>query len=155
MAQPHSLATYLQRIYSCTPSPSTLLHSCTLCIATLLHIIYSAHLHPSLHYNTNPYTPTQTYILPTYQPYKYPYTLHTYPTPKHLPYLPALPLQTHQPLHTDPTPTHLPYPYIAYTLLCMYTLLLRTCSMSVLIGSKLQCAAVCFGVLQYIAVCCR
>jgi len=48
---------------------------------------------------TYPYKPTQTYTLPTYQPYKSPYTLHTYPT-----------LHIYKLLHAYPAPTYLPTP---------------------------------------------
>jgi len=78
MAQTHSLATYLQRIYSCTPSHSTLLHSCTSTLYTPAHHILCA--------------PT---TIPTLQHQP----LHTY-TNLHTTHIPTLQI----PLH----PTHLP-----------------------------------------------
>jgi hypothetical protein len=83
-------------------------------IASFLHTIYFAHLHTSL-----PYTPTptnlQTHLHPTYLPYPYIPTLHTYTTPTNLqnptylpyPYTPTLLLQPpHPTLHACPTITH-------------------------------------------------
>ena len=59
-----------------------------------------------------PTLPLQTYTPSTYQPYKRPHTLHTYPTPPYLRYIHTLPLLTYKNLHTYPTPTT-PTPYSA------------------------------------------
>ena len=86
---------------------------------TLLHTLAPTYI-PTL--QTQPYKPTQTFTLPTYQSYKRPYkpTLHYIPTN---PYMPTLPLHTYK--HYIPT-----NPYKPHTLHCKPAMPLRTCSMS-------------------------
>jgi len=77
---------YLQRTYACTAYITTKgLHSYIPPYA--LAYIFTL--------QTYPYKPTQTYTLPTYQPYKSPYTLHTCRT-----------LNTYKPLLACPAPTY-------------------------------------------------
>jgi len=47
----------------------------------------------------------QTYTPTHNQSYKRTYTIHTYPTPTYLPYIPTLPVPTYKTLHTYPIPT--------------------------------------------------
>jgi len=90
----HWPTTYLQRTYACTADkPTYNLHS---------YKFYTlrSYIHP---YTTNLHCkPTRAYTLPTYQPYKSPYTLHTDTT-----------LHTYKPLHAYiPTKHYNPYTLI-------------------------------------------
>jgi len=107
--------TILQSWFATIPSHS--LH--TYIQPTLLHTLHSTHLHTSLHQKPNPtnlHKPTHNlHTNLTNAPTPNIPTLHYIPTS---PYMPTLPLQSYKPLQP-------------YTVHCMPTLSLHTCSMSV------------------------
>jgi hypothetical protein len=130
------------KLVCCISSITDTLH--TYIQPTLPHTLHTAQTHSPIPYDP-PRKPTQAYIIPTKQPYKGPYTLHTNSYIPTNPYIPTLPL------HTYPTPTTYNYnPYNSSTRHCMSALPLHTCTMSGLQTGSLRCANDGYYVLRHL-----